>query len=146
MDISPILDTRGYLGMCDYSLAHLKNRHAQRGEELVTMTTSNDSVGLCSPRDRNVAVCLPPGATLLVENIPVPVRMQLGVSQTEFGTFDQFDMAENHHRDGVRFPNGKQILIQQLKGIRVTVLSLDASTERQPAPAEPVHTYAYNAG
>ncbi len=131
--------------MCDYSLAHLRNREAVRGEELTTMTTSNGSIGLCSPRDRNVAVCLPPGASLLVENIPSKVRRDLGVSETDFATFDQFNVAENNHRDGIRFPNGKQILLQQLKGIRVTVLSLDASTERQPAPAELAHTYA-NAG
>jgi hypothetical protein len=73
------------------------------------------------------AVCVPPGARLILKEIPQNLQRELGVSQEEGVTFAQTSIRENSYRDALRFKNGAQIRLQDLcEGQRVEVLSLAA--------------------
>jgi len=145
--------------MCDYSLMAVPNRLAQEGEELVAHRFPTGSLGLASPADiKRVAdppapiqrsfwcavkdffnppktepvpaVCIPPGARLKLQDIPARLQHDLGVSPVEDVTFTQITAAVNSYRDAVRFPNGREVRLQELReGQRVTVLDLSAAEE-----------------
>ncbi|HBY63894.1 MAG TPA: hypothetical protein DEH78_29055 [Solibacterales bacterium] len=77
------------------------------------------------------AVCIPPGAKLLLSELPLPLQRELGVSANETVRFVQMDADEYSYRDAVRFSNGRRILLQALRpGQAVRVLSL-ACEERE---------------
>jgi len=140
--------------MCDYSLHVYPNRLAVNGEVLVVHRFGGASLGLASPADlrtlactecdtlwskvkqwfkaqwepqQNVpAVCVPPGARLMLADIPRGLRRELGVGEIEEVKFVEIGEEANAYRDAVRFENGRQILLQALdEGQRVKVLSLD---------------------
>jgi hypothetical protein len=147
--------------MCDYSLMSLPNRLAVCGEELVVHRFELGAVGLasaselCAPRAEEetpargffaklkkvlfpppprscTAVCIPPGARLLVRDMPEPLQRDLKLSGpvqevvfTQIGTVG--------FRDAVRFPNGAELLLQRLaEGQKVRVLALSAEEEYEP--------------
>jgi hypothetical protein len=136
--------------MCDYSLMGVPNRLAREGEDLVVYEFWTGSRGL-TPGSTNtdtqkryegfgvvkrlfgnlepeaVAVCIPPGARLLLGDIPEDVQNLFRVGASEEVTFTQLTAAANTHRDAVRFDDGREILLQRLKkgqGVRVLQLSL----------------------
>jgi hypothetical protein len=145
--------------MCDYSLMAVPNRLAQEGEELVAHRFPTGSLGLASPADlkratepppatnqslwRRVmeffdpprtqpvaAVCIPPGARLELQDIPVRVQQEMWVEAVETVTFTQISAAVNSYRDAVRFRNGREIRLQELReGQRVRVLDLSMAVE-----------------
>ena len=120
--------------MCDYSLAHLPNRLAVRGEELVIHKFATQTLGLASARrtlkeflfpSTVPAVCVPPGAQLLLWDMPAPLQRLLKVNAVEAVTFVQKSAESFIYRDAVRFANGQEVLLQSLRRRqRVTVLSL----------------------
>jgi hypothetical protein len=79
------------------------------------------------------AVCIPPGASLRLQDIPVRLQQELGVRPEEDVVFTQTSASVNTYRDAVRFPNGRELNLQELReGQRVRVLSL-ALAEPMPA-------------
>jgi hypothetical protein len=77
------------------------------------------------PDKRTPAVCVPPGARLLLKDIPKGLQRELGVGQVEEVKFVEISAEVNTYRDAVHFKNGRQLLLQALReGQRVTVLSL----------------------
>jgi hypothetical protein len=140
--------------MCDYSLMAVPNRLAREGEELVTHRFSTGSLGLASPVDVKrlrepqpaskrgfwcvmreffnppkaetvAAVCIPPGARLHLQDIPSRLQNELRVGAAEEVTFTQISASVNSYRDAVRFPNGREVRLQELReGQRVRVLDL----------------------
>jgi hypothetical protein len=119
--------------MCDYSLAGVPNRLAVDGERLVACRFSTGSMGLTSGHasvwrlwfKQTPAVCVPPGARLLLRDIPKDLQRQVNVQATEEVTFVQLSAEAYQYRDAVRFRNGRELLLQRLKcGQRVEVLSL----------------------
>jgi hypothetical protein len=120
--------------MCDYSLAGVHTRLAATGDRLTVHRFPSGSLSMVSERRRlreilfpsmTVAVCIPPGARLLLENIPVALQTQLRVSSTEEVVFTQRTWEAYVYRDSVRFANGSEISLQQLRcGQRATVLSI----------------------
>ena len=84
-----------------------------------------------TPPKRPPAVCIPPGARLVLKDIPRSLQRELGTGEVEQVTFVQTSANVNTYRDAVRFSNGKQLLLQALReGQRLTVLSLElAETE-----------------
>ena len=118
--------------MCDYSLAGVPNRLAVEGERLVACCFSTGSMGLTADAflwrswfKETPAVCVPPGARLLLRDIPRDLQRQLDVQATEEVTFVQLSAQAYQYRDAVRFRNGRELLLQRLKcGQRVEVLSL----------------------
>ena len=141
--------------MCDYSLMTVPNRLARDGEELVIHRFPTGSLGLASPDDvkraaapappvrKSVwqtirdffdppavaavcAVCIPPGATLEIRDIPERLQKQWGVSSEETGVFTQISAAVNTYRDAVRFNNGKEVRLQDMReGMRARVLTVE---------------------
>jgi hypothetical protein len=119
--------------MCDYSLASIPNRLAVEGEQLVAYRFFTGSMGLTSGDallwrlwfKQTTAVCVPPGARLLLRDIPRNLQRQFDVQATEEVTFVQVSAEAYEYRDAVRFRNGREVLLQRLRcGQRVKVLSL----------------------
>jgi hypothetical protein len=147
--------------MCDYSLMTLSNRLAVCGDELVVHKFETGAIGLaaysdvCREREqysgntRGVlgkllaflrypypqscpAVCVPPGARLLVRNIPATLQREIGLQSTvEEVVFTQTDL-EFTYRDAIRFSNGKLLSLQKLNvGQRISVLSVGSQDESE---------------
>ena len=71
------------------------------------------------------AVCVRPGAQLLLRDISEALQNEIGVRRTEEVTFTQSSATAFHYRDAVRFKNGYVIKLQHLlEGQRVRVLNL----------------------
>ena len=114
--------------MCDYSLAGLPSRLAVEGEQPVVRRFPTGTRGLASPNPsgsrwwsakQTPAVCIPPGARLLLRDIPENLQQQLGVVGTEEVTFAQLSATPYQYRDAVRFNNG-----QETHPLRAAPLSL----------------------
>ncbi len=145
--------------MCDYSLMSVPNRLAKEGEELIAHRFHTGAMGLASPEDLRPAppllprtlwsvlrenfaspdtkpvsaVCIPPGARLLLKDIPEPLQREIGAGPAEEVTFTQISAASYSYRDAVRFQNGRKILLQQLReGQRVLVLDLSSAEATEP--------------
>jgi hypothetical protein len=79
------------------------------------------------------AVCVPPGARLIVRDIPKNLQRELGVGEIEEVQFIETTAEVNTYRDAVRFKNSRSVLLQQLReGQRVQVLSIGVE-ELEPA-------------
>lgn len=79
---------------------------------------------------RLCAVCVPPGARLLLLGIPERIRRELGVSAAQSVTFVQLHADENSYRDAVQFASGRTVLVQQLAaGQTARVLALTTEPE-----------------
>jgi hypothetical protein len=149
--------------MCDYSLMHMPNRLAAEGETLITHKFPTGSIGLVSPEEltragmipprprpglwrrfidsimlegshcRVPAVCIPPGATLRLEDIPERTRSLLELCAGEEVRFTQVTLALNQFRDAIRLESGRQVLLQSLgEGLQIKVLSLELGRAEQP--------------
>ena len=132
--------------MCDYSLAHYSNRLAVMGEHLVIHQFTNQTLGL-APVRRSLkqilfppavpAICVPPGARLLLCDIPRHLQQLLNVDAVEEVTFVQKSAESFVYRDAVRFANGQEVLIQCFRrGQRVDVLSLCGVEEDEEIKAD----------
>ena len=118
--------------MCDYSLAGIPNRLAVEGEELVVHRFRTGSLGLASPCPSGSrwwsgtpAVCIPPGARLMLLDVPKRLQHDLTVGPNEEVTFVQLSATPYQFRDAVRFTNGREIRLQELsEGMRVRVLKI----------------------
>jgi hypothetical protein len=79
------------------------------------------------------AVCVPPGASLIVTNIPADLQRRCRVSQEEAALFTQISADINSYRDAVRFHSGCEVRLQDLReGIHVQVLSVAGTPENTP--------------
>ncbi len=75
------------------------------------------------------AVCVPPGATLLVKNVPADLQMRWRVGPDEEVRFVQCSADVNRYRDSLQFKNQRQILLQELReGMCLQVVSLGGRT------------------
>ena len=145
--------------MCDYSLMAVPNRLAREQEELVAHRFPTGSLGLASPADLKRAAdppmparrsfwcavreffnppktepvpagCIPPGARLQLHDIPARLQNELGVGPVEMVTFTQISAAVNSYRDAVRFTNGREVRLQELReGQRVRVIDLSMAED-----------------
>jgi hypothetical protein len=149
--------------MCDYSLMAIPNRLAVSGEELVFHRFEAGTVGLASALDLRLrqenckpakcgfwsslknflnpadtpsvpAVCIPPGAHLLVQDIPAKLQRECGIQKDVEAVFTQITATVNSFRDAVRFPNGLEVLLQRFaEGQRVRVLDVSSAEEPETA-------------
>jgi hypothetical protein len=155
--------------MCDYSLMGIPNRLACEGEDLVVYEFRTGSRGLTSHTSvmnadtqtryesfgivkrlfgnlepERVAVCIPPGARLLLSDIPEDVQKSFTVGSSEEVTFTQLTAKPNAYRDAVRFANGREILLQRLnKGQRVRVLRLSLAEESVQSVSKAADSFGY---
>ena len=85
--------------------------------------------------DKIAAVCIPPGARLRMQDVPQDLQKELGVGPSEEVVFVELSASAYRYRDGIRFQNGREILLQYLdEGLQVDVLSL-AGSESMPETA-----------
>jgi hypothetical protein len=76
------------------------------------------------------AVCIPPGARLLVQDISPKLQHECGLQEMEAAVFTQVTAVVNTFQDAVRFHNGVEIRLQRLdEGQRVCVLDLSSADE-----------------
>ncbi len=143
--------------MCDYSLMAVPNRLAREGEELISHRFPTGSLGLAAPDELQrrpapvtrktfwtafkeffqppeaevaCAVCIPPGARLLLEDIPLRLQTEFAVGPSEEVVFTQLTASAHSYRDAVRFANGRELRLQELReGQRVRVLDLSLAEE-----------------
>jgi len=128
--------------MCDYSLAGIPNRLAVEGEELVVHRFRTGSLGLASPCPSvsrwwsgTPAVCVPPGARLMLLDVPKRLRHDLAVGPIEEVTFVQLSATPYQFRDAFRFQNGRAVRLQELsEGMPVRVLRLSLSEDSSFEP------------
>jgi hypothetical protein len=81
---------------------------------------------------QTAAVCVPPGARLLLRDIPKDLQRQFDVQACEKVTFVQLSAEAYQYRDAVRFRNGREVLLQRLRcGQQVEVLSLSSGNTRE---------------
>jgi hypothetical protein len=106
--------------MCDYSLESFARRDAQTGDQLRTERIGGyGSVGLVAPAAPQVAVCMRPGARLIVSGIPALLQEAWNVGEVAIATFAQRDTSalmglwshNGRYRDGVRFDGGDRSLV-----------------------------------
>jgi hypothetical protein len=146
--------------MCDYSLYEFPNRLAREGEELVTYRFPLGSLGLVSPSElinaqakpsgygfwramrgplelsrssdqhSVCAICVPPGARLMLKDISAQMQKDLGLRPEEGGKFIETSAEAHRHRDAIQLASGVVIPLQQLcEGQRIVVLSLVPAAE-----------------
>ena len=76
------------------------------------------------------AVCLPPGARLVIRDIPPRLQQQWGVCDREEAVFTQISAAVNTYRDAIRFSGDREIRLQEFReGIRVRVVDLTGTVQ-----------------
>lgn len=150
--------------MCDYSLMEFPNRLAREGEALVVHRFHSGSIGLASEVEvRRIAekptgsktfwrklkdlvnlaeppmvcaVCVPPGARLMLRDIPGRLQRSLSIGASEEVTFVQTSAIAMAYRDAVRFWNGETLRLQDLlEGQRVNVIDLGYGAAEEPMPA-----------
>jgi hypothetical protein len=141
--------------MCDYSLAEVRSRLAVEGEDLIVHRFPTGTLGFTSPAELQqrpelrgwrswfslrlvpCAVCLPPGAQLILRDIPSRLQSSLGLGTEEEVVFVQVGMDAGRHRDAIRFRNNQELLLQRLaEGQRARVISMggdSASAETELA-------------
>lgn len=141
--------------MCDYSLYEFPNRLARDGEELVTYRFPLGCLGLASPaelenaqpkpwgkrlwtvpdnrpsgRSSVCAICIPPGAHLLLKDISAEMQRDLRLGPEECGKFIETSLDAYRYRDAIQFANGRVIPLRHLReGQRVKILTLDPVEE-----------------
>jgi len=87
------------------------------------------------------AVCIPPGAQLVVRSIPGDLQRRFQIGQEEEAVFTQISSEFNRYRDAVRFHDEREVRLQELReGIQVRVLSLALASEYVP-PAVTVDSF-----
>lgn len=148
--------------MCDYSLMEYQNRLAVKGEVLMVHRFPTGSHGLASQEDccraaapavkghtfwsalkeffqptvtQSVpAVCIPPGASLTLHDVPLHIQKSFGVGPDEDITFVQLSGTPYSYRDAVRFRTGDTLRLQELQeGQRLDVLDLGSGDMEEPA-------------
>jgi hypothetical protein len=154
--------------MCDYSLYTVNNRLACESDDLVLHRFDTGSLGFCAvaelrqemsrsqvargwssflrwmfPRKKCglTAVCVPPGARLLIAEVPKTTQPACGLFELESVEFTQLSEKSYAYRDALRLPGGETVLLQRLpEGLRVTVMALAPVEEEvvETAVREPV--------
>jgi hypothetical protein len=90
------------------------------------------------------AVCIPPGARLHLQDIPVRLQQELGLKAEEEVVFTQTSASVNTYRDAIRFVNGRELNLQELReGQRVRVLSLALAEPMPSRQQEEAHAILY---
>ena len=80
---------------------------------------------------RVCAVCVPPGALLILHDIPPKMQRECGTGPEDTVIFTQISADVNRHRDAVRFSTGREMRLQELgEGQRVEVLRLAATQDQ----------------
>ncbi len=135
--------------MCDYSLQNVLSRPAKVGDRLATHDFGTGTRGFSAAEESGVAVCVLPGTELSfaaeVTCMPtglLPWRTRAIPHKTAIFRQINKDRAAAHH-DALEFPDGRIVLLTQLReGQQATVLQLPAQP-KTPAEAASQQRAAY---
>ena len=108
--------------MCDFSLEMYRTRPAREGEKYVSTRFASGTIGLTAIGDNSMVVCVQCDTQLELEGLPKEVQETLGVGPKEEVTFVRLE--HGPFRDGVRFKNGKELSLQQLKPVHARHLQV----------------------
>jgi len=115
----------GSLGLASVPDVQRYEMELQQAPKLTLWQRFMCCLQLDSAESKIPAVCVPPGAHLILKAIPHPMRQRYGLEREEGVVFTQISADVNSYRDAVRFSNGVQIRLQELQeGQLVEVLSL----------------------
>jgi hypothetical protein len=111
----------GLASSCD--LRHAA--HVERPVHNKTIWESIKSFFAEPPKSDEVpAVCVPPGARLLLKTVPSELQHLWGIEEEQNVRFVQTSADENRYRDALELPNGRQVLLQELReGMHLQVIS-----------------------
>src|SRR5260370_28293105 len=92
-----------------------------------------DFVEQTDPYANAPAVCIPPGAQLIVRNIPEGLQKRFHLREEETAVFTQITSEFNRYRDAIRFHGNCEVRLQDLReGMPVQVVSLADASEWVP--------------
>ena len=120
--------------MCDYSLEAYQSRPAAVGEKLTLGRFVSGSMGFAAGTVCDTAVCIPAQSKLLLEGIGEAIQRELGVGAVEEVVMTRLEGPGYAYKDGVRFFNGPEVLLERLNvGLLAVVMTYGA--ERAEAVA-----------
>jgi hypothetical protein len=133
--------------MCDYSLEFYRSRPAVNEEQYTLHRFDSGTLGFIAGTDCTTAVCMPAGVRLRLEGLDERLQRALCVGPTEEVVMIRFPFRENFHCDGVRFGNGREVLLQSLNaGLSAMLVPRDLTAIfnlKGVAEPEPVETKAF---
>lgn len=107
--------------------------HVERPIRRKTLWESITGFFADPPRENIPAVCVPPGARLVLKGVPPDLGRIWGIDASDREQdvrFVQISAEENQYRDALEFLNGRRILLQELReGMRLQVLSSGGEQE-----------------
>jgi hypothetical protein len=154
--------------MCDHSLYSMQDRLAREGEDLTLHRFESGAMGFASTRDlveyeiskqkesssfwgtikdwlllpsrtQSIpAICVTPGTSLLLTDIPGAIQESLCIEESEIVVFTELHSPAYSFRDALLLPNTTRVLLQDLpEGIHALVLSVlpEVSMDATPAGA-----------
>ena len=108
--------------MCDYSLEAYRSRPAEAGEKLTLERFPSGSMGFTSGPSCDLAVCVPAETTMILEGLGETVRQAYGVGAIEEVRLTRLEGGP--YKDGVRFANGTEVLLQRLDcGLKAVIVA-----------------------
>jgi hypothetical protein len=129
--------------MCDYSLEFYRSRPAVNEEEYTLHRFRSGTLGFIAGTDCTTAVCMPAGVRLHLEGLDKRLQRALCVGPTEEVVMIRLPFRDNFHCDGVRFGNGREVLLQSLNaGLSAMLVPRDLTAifnlkgVAEPAPVE----------
>lgn len=82
-------------------------------------------------------ICIPPGARLLLGDVPPKVQASLCIGSSEIAVFTEVSSRSYSYRDALLLPNGTRVLLQDLPPcLHAMVLSTAAEAAAAPVEAE----------
>ena len=116
--------------MCDYSLEAYKSRPATVGEQYTLTQFPSGSKGFAAAVGSTTAVCMMADARLELEGLSAELQKAHNVGASEEVTMTRGEAGP--YRDGIRFRNGREILLQALD-VGVKARLLDGLAKAMPA-------------
>ena len=133
--------------MCDYSLEFYRSRPAVNEEQYTLHRFRSGTLGFIAETDCTTAVCMPAGVRLRLEGLDKRLQHALCVGPTEEVVMIHLPFRDNFHRDGVRFGNGREVLLQSLNaGLSAMLVPRDLTAIfnlKGVAEPDPVETKAF---
>jgi hypothetical protein len=100
--------------MCDYSLELYRSRQAVNEEHYTLHRFGSGTLGFIAESDCTTAVCIPAGARLRLDGLDKRLQRALRVGATVEVVMVRLPFRNHTHRDGVRFDNGREVMLQNL--------------------------------
>jgi hypothetical protein len=126
--------------MCDYSLEFYRSRQAVYEEHYTLHRFGSGTLGFIAKGDCTTAICMPAGVRLRLEGLDKRLQRSLRVGPTEEVVMIRHPFRNHTHRDGVRFANGREVMLQDLSaGLSAKLVPRDLTAifdlERVAEPA-----------